>query len=218
MLAQSILDPYLALWPILVLLVVVKVIAKLFSSPSFKGGLGEKMVIHAGLKKLDPGVYRHFNDLYLSRSDGKGSTQIDHVVVSPFGIFVIETKNYKGWIFGSEKQSQWTQQIFRKKHRFQNPLCQNHLHVRALVEFLGIPEDRFHSVVFFIGETEFKTEMPDNVLNRGLIPWITKHTTPLLAPGVWQVAAERLADLDRSIDRKSAAKAHVAALATRFAN
>jgi hypothetical protein len=103
-------------------------------------------------------------------------------------------------------------------HRFQNPLRQNHLHIRALVDFLGIPEDRFHSIVFFIGETEFKTEMPDNVLNRGLIPWITKHTTPLLSPDVWQTAAERLAELDRTTDRKAAAKAHVADLKTRFAN
>ncbi len=52
-------------------------------------------------------------------------TQLDHVVVSRFGVFVIETKNYRGWIFGSEKQPQWTQQIYRQKNRFQNPLHQN---------------------------------------------------------------------------------------------
>jgi hypothetical protein len=46
---------------------------------------------------------------------------------------VIETKNYKGWILGDEKQRQWMQQIYGKKNRFQNPLHQNQLHVRALV-------------------------------------------------------------------------------------
>jgi hypothetical protein len=65
-------------------------------------------------------------------------------LVSPFGVFVIETKNYKGWILGDEKQRQWMQQIYGKKNRFQNPLHQNQLHVRALMDFLALPESPFH--------------------------------------------------------------------------
>src|SRR6476660_3920949 len=98
--AQSMLEPFLGLWPILVMLVAVKLIAGMVSSTSFKGWFGEMMVVRAGLRKLDPSRYRHFNDLYLPHPDGHGTTQIDHVVVSPFGIFVIETKNFRGWIFG----------------------------------------------------------------------------------------------------------------------
>jgi hypothetical protein len=63
------------------------------------------------------------------------TTQIDHVLVSVYGIFVIETKNMKGWIFGDERSAQWTQSIFGKKSRFQNPLRQNYRHVKALAEF-----------------------------------------------------------------------------------
>jgi hypothetical protein len=215
--APSLLDPFLSLWPLLLLLVAVKVLARTFSSPSFKGWFGEMMVVRAGLRKLDPTRYRHFHDLYLRHPDGHGTTQIDHVVVSPFGIFVIETKNYRGWIFGSEKQREWTQQIYRKRSRFQNPLHQNRLHVRALMRFLGVPEDRFHSVVFFIGDADFKTAMPDNVLNRGLIPWIKQHTDPLLDADAWQIAAERLDELARATDRRSASRNHLAALETRLA-
>lgn len=213
---QQLFTPLLSNWPSFALLLGILVLVKFLGSANFKGWFGERMVCR-GLNRLDHQLYRQFHDLYLPRPDGQGTTQIDHVVVSPFGIFVVETKNYKGWIFGSEKQAQWTQQIFKKKHRFQNPLRQNHLHVKALAQFLNIPGDPFHSLVFFIGENEFKTEMPDNVLNRGLSAWITKHTIPLLSPDIWQSAAGRLSDLDRSTDRKSAAKAHVAALETRLA-
>jgi ssDNA-binding Zn-finger/Zn-ribbon topoisomerase 1 len=74
----------------------------------------------------------------------------------------------KGWIFGSENQATWTQSIFGKKHQFQNPLRQNYRHTKCLSEYLGISHDLIHSVVFFIGECEFKTPMPNNVLSRGL--------------------------------------------------
>lgn len=53
-------------------------------------------------------------------------------VVSPYGVFVIETRNMDGWIFGSEKQPVWTQKFPRKSFRFQNPLRQNYKHVKAI--------------------------------------------------------------------------------------
>jgi hypothetical protein len=190
---------------------------KFLASPGVKGRIGEAVVNHAVLGKLDPALYRQFHDLYLPRPDGQGSTQIDHVVVSPFGIFVIETKNYKGWIFGSEKQRQWTQQIYRAKHRFQNPLHQNHLHVKALAQFLCLRENTFHSLVFFIGGAEFKTPLPGNVLNRGLLAWIGKHSAPLLDPDAVRIANSRLESLCQSTDRKAAARNHVKALNARNA-
>lgn len=134
---------------------------------------------------------------------------------SPFGIFVIETKNYRGWIFGSERQPQWTQQIYRTKNRFQNPLHQNHLHVKALMEFLGLPDNRFRSLVFFTGSAEFKTPMPANVLNRGLLPWITAHTATLLGPHSVEMANSRLNTLNRTTDRKQASREHLTAMKAR---
>jgi hypothetical protein len=92
-----------------------------------------------------------------------GTTQIDHIFVSCFGIFVVETKNMKGWIFGAENQAQWTQKIFRKSFRFQNPLRQNYKHAKALEAALDVPPETIHSVVVFIGGGTFKSPMPANV-------------------------------------------------------
>lgn len=61
-----------------------------------------------------------------------GDTQIDHVVVSPFGIFVIETKCWSGWITGGENSSQWTQTIYKEKYEKPNPIFQNKVHVEAV--------------------------------------------------------------------------------------
>ncbi len=128
---------------------------------------------------------------------------------------MIETKNYRGWIFGSEKQAQWTQQIYRKKHKFQNPLHQNKLHVKALMQFLNLPEDHFHSVVLFIGNTEFKTEMPVNVLNGGLIAWIQSHAEARIVTSTVDQAVSQLSELDQTTNRRTAARDHLKALKAR---
>lgn len=98
---------------------------------------------------LDENIYFRLNNVTIATLNG--TTQIDHVVVSRFGIFVVESKNMKGWIFGSEQDRQWTQSIFGKKYRFQNPLHQNYRHTRALSQFLDVAHDKIHSVVMFWG-------------------------------------------------------------------
>ena len=204
----------LANWPAFVLLAGILVLVRILASPSFKGGFGEWMVSR-GLRRLDPTQYRHFHDLYLPHPAEAGTTQIDHAVVSPFGIFVIETKNYRGWIFGSENQREWTQQIYRRKSPFKNPLHQNQVHVRALMRFLDLPEDRFHPVVLFIGDSDFKTPLPGNVLNRGLVPWIKRHGEIRLDPASTEKAIASLERLHRSTNRRIAARDHLAALGMR---
>lgn len=202
------LQPFISNWPGFLALIVILIVIKILASARFKGWFGEKSVSN-GLAKLDPRTYTVFHDLYLPRPDGQGTTQLDHVVVSPFGIFVIETKNYRGWIFGSEKQREWTQQIYKRKERFQNPLHQNHLHIRALMDFLDLTESSFHSVVFFIGDSQFKTPMPPNVLNRGLRTWIEEHRDPILEHDQVTRIRETLAKHEQSTDRKTAARQHL---------
>jgi restriction system protein len=83
----------------------------------------------------------------------------------------------KGWIFGSENQKQWTQQIFKHKSKFQNPLHQNYKHVKTLGSCLRIKSDAIFSVIIFIGDSTFKTKMPDNVkFARGGIEYIKSKT------------------------------------------
>lgn len=129
----------------------------------FKGWLGEAIFTVAKKIVLDGDIYRDVNNVTIATTNG--TTQIDHIIVSRYGIFVIETKNMEGWIFGTEDQPRWTQSFRKSKFQFQNPLHQNFRHIKALEEFLGFPTSMFHSIVCFVGETcKLKTELPDNVI------------------------------------------------------
>ena len=131
--------------------------------PYLKGKMGE-FAVAAHVKLYLKGDYILLNDLTLPDRDG-GTTQIDHILLSPFGIFVIETKNYKGWIFGSERQKQWTQKIYKQSFKFQNPLHQNYKHMKVLAAALDdiIEGELLYSVIVFMPEAVFKTDMPSNV-------------------------------------------------------
>lgn len=148
---------------------------------SFKGILGETVINVAMWLKLEKDIYHRLNNITLPLANG-GSTQIDHVIVSVYGIFVIETKNYKGWIFGNERQRQWTQVIMGRKYKFQNPLRQNYLHIKTLAELLELEMSYFHSMIAFIGECELKTrdELPEHVLTSGMVSYVKKKQDKIL--------------------------------------
>jgi hypothetical protein len=148
------------IWPFLLLAFVIL----FFKSPFMKGKIGEAIVNFTNSAMLDETIYTPVKNVTLSLVDGS-TTQIDHVLVSKYGIFVIETKNMKGWIFGGEQQKEWTQQNFKQKHKFQNPLHQNYRHTKALEEVLGLPASSFISIIAFVGDCKFKTPMPSNVFS-----------------------------------------------------
>lgn len=143
-----------------------------------KGWLGEAMGAAAHWAFLDKSVYFSLNNLTLATHNG--TTQIDHVVVSRYGIFVIETKNIDGWIFGDERSPQWSIVKPGRKFKMQNPLHQNYRHVKAIAEFLKLNEDCIHSLVMFWGECEFKTAMPRNVMLKGYATYIKSFDKILL--------------------------------------
>ncbi|MGJ8657947.1 MAG: nuclease-related domain-containing protein [Akkermansiaceae bacterium] len=209
------LRPFWWLIPILITLYITKELSR---SPKFKGWLGEKIMYFFSLKKLNPEKYKLLHDLYLPRPDGTGTTQIDHLVISPHGIFVIETKNYTNWIFGTENQRQWTQQIYKNKYKFQNPIHQNDLHINALTLFLNADKSLFHNLIFFVGNTTFKTKMPPNVLNQGFRKHIESHTTELLTQQQANHIHQTLLTHDQSLNRKQTAKQHIKDLKTRTKN
>ena len=134
-------------------------------SPFFKGFIGEVIVNLAAKLFLDKKHYHLIKNVTLPTEDG--TTQIDHIIVSTYGVFVIETKNMKGWIFGRVNQPYWTQQIFKHKSKFQNPLRQNYKHVKTLQGLLDIDSNHIHSLIVFVGDSTFKTEMPENVTYAG---------------------------------------------------
>lgn len=132
--------------------------------PFLKGKMGEFAVSTHAKLYLDKEKYILFNDCTLP-DEQNTTTQIDHIVLSPYGIFVVETKNYKGWIFGGERQKTWTQKIYKNSYKFQNPLHQNYKHQKVLETILADIVDPavIHSIVVFMPDCEFKTQMPANV-------------------------------------------------------
>lgn len=144
-----------------------------------KGWIGEAQGAVAQWAFLDQNIYFSLNNVTLATSNG--TTQIDHVVVSRYGIFVIESKNINGWIFGDVKSPQWLIGKPGQKFRIQNPLHQNYRHIKAIVDFLGVEESKLHSMVMFWGQCEFKTAMPANVISKGYISYIQSFTEVLFS-------------------------------------
>ncbi len=129
----------------------------------FKGWFGEQKTQFNLWLSLNKELYRRFHNIIIPSKNG--TTQIDHILVSPFGLFIVETKNRTGWIFGSESQSNWTQVVYENKYSFQNPLRQTHRHKKVLSKYLDINESHIQTVIVFVGDSEFKTELPSNVLS-----------------------------------------------------
>ena len=153
-----------------------------------KGAAGEARVEAMAGTLLPAQDYRQLHDVTLPIKNGE--TQIDHVLVSRFGVFVVETKNLNGWIFGRPGDRTWTQRFQNgARYAFPNPLRQNAWHVRALSDMLvprGIPMRAIHSVVAFVGGAEIKTVMPRNVtVGCDFVRYIRSFSASALMP--WQV-------------------------------
>ena len=145
-----------------------------------KGKLGEKSVAKK-LKKLDKHKYKVINDVILKTS--RGTSQIDHLVVSNYGIFVIETKNYQGWIVGSENTDNWQQIIYNKKNYFRNPIKQNYGHIKAIEENLKLNNKiKYISIIVFMNGCDLKVNTTTPVLyEHDLLKQIYKYKKQLLS-------------------------------------
>lgn len=123
------------------------------------------------LKKLPVDRYKIINNLLLT-SNGY-SMQIDHIVISIYGIFVIETKFYQGWIYGGKNSEYWTQNIYGNKYQLHNPIHQNQGHIRALKFLLkdygNIP---FISIVAFSRQASLGIDAHSPVIYWDQIPRI----------------------------------------------
>jgi len=123
-------------------------------SPGYIGAVGESIAAKY-LIKLPEHEYKVFNNIYLKC--GNGSIQIDHLIISIYGIFVIETKNYSGWIFGSENKKSWTQIIYKNKSNFRNPIIQNRSHINSLKYLLFDYKClKYFPIIVFTGSAELK--------------------------------------------------------------
>lgn len=157
-----------------------------------KGPLGETKVAAVAWLGL-PSDYSSFLDVTLPARDG--TTQVDHVFVSRYGVFVVETKNMAGWIFGTASDRRWTQRFPNgRTWTFPNPLRQNYGHVKAvqaLLAPLDVPAAAVRSVVAFVGQAVIKTPVPENVTTSvGLVSYIRSFSRPVLSADQVEAACD----------------------------
>jgi len=145
-----------------------------------RGWFGEKKTAFYMWLSLDAKVYRRFHDVIIPAKNG--TTQIDHLLVSPYGVFIVETKNIKGWIFGSENQPKWTQSLYGNNFSLQNPIRQTFRQKKILSEYLDLDESIIHTVIYFVGKCKLKTHLPTNVIKSGLGRYIKQFRNPILSP------------------------------------
>jgi len=164
---------------------------------------GEAAVARAIQANFSTPDYHLLNNITLRMADG--TTQIDHILISRFGVFVIETKDYKGWIFGDERQKEWTQVLFKAKFRFQNPLLQNFRHVCAVRNVLDfLPSDTVRSIVVFTGSAEFKAGIPANVFNvSGMVEFLRWQRREVMSANRMQFCVGRLETKRLEISRET---------------
>ena len=191
---------------IMLIVLLVRAVGRFGTSADSIGNVGEART-RRYLNRLPQEDYIVLNDLMVCDKDGV-TTQIDHVVLSQYGIFVIETKCYSGWIFGDEKSRVWTQTLpcgrgwwaHSEKHTFQNPIRQNWRHIYVLAKRLNLPKRYFFNVVVFSGSAELKTETPDNVIDEtNVCSYIRSFERPIMNMTMRERLATALQRLDSSV-------------------
>ncbi|NLJ18314.1 nuclease-related domain-containing protein [Globicatella sulfidifaciens] len=115
-----------------------------------KGNYGEFLTFNK-LEKLK-GHNKLMTNLYTPKEDGS-TTEVDLIMISETGIYVFESKNYSGWIFGDENQKNWTQTLQNKqKNKFFNPIWQNNGHISALKSAVGIDDENLYKSYIIFSE------------------------------------------------------------------
>lgn len=171
-----------------------------------KGRRGERQVA-ALLSLLPKNKYKVINDLMIQK--GGYSTQIDHVVVSVYGVFVIETKYYRGWIYGGENSEFWTKNVYGHKYQLRNPLWQNEGHVKTITKMLGDSElVPIYNVVAFSSQARLKVDRSLPVMYwRQVVPYIRRYKEPMISESYAEEIYNTL--LAANVDDKKARKQHV---------
>lgn len=111
--------------------------------------------------------YHVLNDIMI---DVNGTThQIDHIVVSKYGIFVIETKQYNGFITGEKYDTKWVRHVGKKKYYYTNPIRQNYGHILSLSELLNLDKDKFINIVSIPSAARLRIKDDGEVVRYGKV-------------------------------------------------
>ena len=140
--------------PFIISIIVIGLLSAIFYK-KIVGWFGEYWTKQA-LNKLPKDKYKILNDIFISTNSG--THQIDHVIVSKYGIFSIETKQYNGYITGNKYDKNWVRHSGNKKYYYTNPIRQNYGHVKALSELLKIDESKINNIVCIPSKAKLKIE------------------------------------------------------------
>jgi len=107
--------------------------------------------------------------------------------------------------------------LYGTKFRFQNPIRQNHRHVRAIQELLDfLPADVVRPIVVFTGDAEFKTNIPDGVFTlAGFLAYVEGHAAEVMSINRVQFCVGRLEATRLSITKATDVE-HVQGLRDRY--
>jgi len=154
------------------------IVAAVLKSAWLKGIIGEYQVNSVLEKHLARENYILMKDVLLPTQDG--TTQIDHIVFSRYGIFVIETKNLSHWIYANNG-ARWTQNIYGNEYEFQNPARQNHKHLKTIEKITGIDYKKLVNLVVFTGKCQFRAKLhPEVIIIDELINRIKSYKDELI--------------------------------------
>ena len=168
------------------------------SSPRFRGDMAESRVRRILAAGLESNRYTILNHVHLPLSGG--SVLIDHVIVSRFGVFVIESLYAGGVIHGTSASDRWTLKRQFGSRRLDNPIGLNRKQQLAVQQLLGCSATSVHGLVVLVGARGFKKEVPPGVLTpEKLIRTMRKRGEPLLSP---EQAASAITTIDNAQIRR----------------
>lgn len=170
---------------------------------TFRGNNGERLV--QGLLEQLPEGYYILNDIIVTKE--QGTSQIDHVVVSKYGIFVIETKNYSGTIYGYPNNPHWVQHLGNKKYKMYNPIMQNLGHIEALEKHLNLSADKFIPIECFSSTAKLKVKARGVMWPRYLVNYILGYKNEILTREEVIAIYYKLKDIE--LTEKDAKKNHI---------
>ena len=152
------------------------------------GDYGEKRV-SSFLEDLDCEEYRVYNDLLIR--NGNYTTQVDHIVISRYGVFVLETKNVHGKVYGGGNAEFWKQYLpdtgykrygFTQEHQLRNPIWQNDGHIKTLRKLVFGNDVPIYGIVVFPSDTDINVTANQPVLNMyNVVPYIKQYRDVVLS-------------------------------------
>ena len=150
--------------PIVLTLLFICILIIIFKKNLFTyvvGRAGEHWTKEA-MKKLPQETYIILNDIMISVNNK--TYQIDHIIISKYGLFVIETKQYHGYITGNKYDKKWVRVLGKKRYYYTNPIRQNFGHIKAISELLKIDESKIYNVVCIPSNVELHVEHDGEVV------------------------------------------------------